>query len=240
MTFDEDQTTAPCELADKPCASTVDFASSQDLTLERVKIAWGKGYVVRIWNVQGFALRQSEITDAGIIGLYAGHYRYGASARITIEGTTIARARANGAAFQGADDVELRNNRFIGNHWHGLWPVAAGGITPGGQLLIGQGSRIAVTSNRFEGGDCRDCRPSRFVPALELGEDGKAPGVHGLTISGNLMCHAGGGLAIDQNPETTVTGAAILGNRLSGFTRPDGIAGTVRREGNIAGLAACS
>ena len=79
-----------------------------------------------------------------------------------------------------------------------------------------------------------------LVDWMRIGEDGKAPGVHGLTISGNLMCHAGGGLAIDQNPETNVTGAAILGNRLSGFTRPDGIAGTVRREGNIAGLAACS
>ena len=240
LTFDEDQTAAPCELSDKPCASTVDFASSKDLTLERVKIAWGKGYVVRIWNVQGFTLRQSEISDAGIIGFYAGHYRYGASARITIEGSTIARARANGAAFQGADDVVLKDNLFVGNHWHGLWPVPGGGITTGGQLLIGQGSRFAITGNRFDGNDCRDCRPSRFVTAIEVGEDAKAPGVHGLTISGNLMCYAGDGAAVRQNPGTKVDGMELLGNRLKGFSRADESVGPVRRERNIAGLAACT
>ena len=37
-----------------------------------------------------------------------------------------------------------------GQHWHGLWPVAnvPGGITPGGQLLLGQGTRMTVEIER--------------------------------------------------------------------------------------------
>jgi hypothetical protein len=74
-----------------------------------------------------------------------------------------------------------------------------------------------------------------------VGEDAKAPGVQGLTISGNLMCHAGGGgAAVVQNPGTRVTGVAVVGNRLRGFAKPDEMPAGGRREGNVVGLAACS
>lgn len=242
LVLDEDQATAPCELADKPCASTIDVAASRDIELDRVTIAWGKGYVVKLWNVQGATIRHSSITDAGQIGLFVGHYRFGASSRITLDDITIARARANGAAVQGADDVVITASRFIGNHWHGLWtnPNYPGSISPGGQLLLAQGSRIRITANRFEGGDCRDCKPSHYVAAIEVGEDDKAPGVHDLTIAGNLLCHQGPGPAIAQNPGTRETNVAITDNRLHGFSAPDTFKVPVQRGRNTAGLAACS
>jgi len=235
LTFDEDNAAAPCELAEKSCPSTLDLGASQGLTLDRVRVLSGKGYVVKLWTVTDFTMRRSEIADAGIIAFYAGHYKYGASARLTIDDSRFLRARANGMALQGVDDVVLRGNRFQGNHWHGLWPVpnVPGGITPGGQLLLAQGSRMSVEGNVFVGSDCGNCKPSKLVTAIEVGEGPDSPGVKELSITANRVCHDGPGMAIYHNPGAPGGEAKVTGNRFSGFTGVDNIRGPVTRAANI-------
>ena len=243
LIFDEDRATPPCALEEKSCPSTLDLGATSGISLNAIRVRWGKGYVVKLWTVTDFTMRDSEIADAGIIGFYAGHYRYGASARLTIETSRFLRARANGMALQGADDVVLRSNRFEGNHWHGLWPVpnVPGGITPGGQLLLAEGSRMTVEGNTFVGADCGNCNPSRHVTAIEVGEDANSPGVRDLVIVENRMCNAGPGFAIYHNPGAPSGAARIEGNRFSGFTGVDNIRGPVARAGNtIAHGDTCS
>ncbi len=239
LTFDEDAATPPCELAEHDCPSTLDIATAHDVSLDGIAVRSGKGYVVRIWAVRGLTMRRSEIRDAGIIGLYVGHYLYGASGNITIEDSRFLRSRANGVAIQGGDDVVLKDNLFVDNHWHGLWPVPniPGGITPGGQLLIAQGSRIMVAGNVFRGVDCGNCRPARHIVAVEVGEDAAAPGVHGFTLSENVFCYATAGLAIAQNPGTRVSSASVERNRIAGFEVLDNLLGGVHRADNAKGPA---
>lgn len=235
LTFDEDSAAPPCELADKGCPSTLDIASTTKLTLDGVRVLWGKGYVVKLWNASDIAIRGTEIADAGIIGLYAGHYRYGATSRLVIENSRFLRARANGVALQGVDDAIIRASRFEGNHWHGLWPVpnVPGGITTGGQLLLAQGTGMRVEGNIFQGAACGNCRPSPVVTAIEVGEGPEGPGVAGLSITGNRICNVEPGMAIYHNPGAPARTASVAGNRVSGYTGIDNLRGAVARSGNI-------
>lgn len=234
LTFDEDRASPPCELADKSCPSTLDIANTRGLTLDGVRVLWGKGYVVRIWSAADIAIRRSEIADAGIIALYAGHYKYGATSNILVETSRFLRARTNALAFQGADNAVVRNNRFEGNHWHGLWPIPhiPGGINPGGQLLFAQGTNMRVENNVFVGANCANCTPSNLVTALEIGEGAHGPGVANLAITGNRICHANPGWAIYHNPGAPPGTATVANNRVSGYTGIDNLRGDVTRSGN--------
>jgi len=235
LTFDEDRAAPPCELADKPCPATLDIGNTAGLTLDGVRVLWGKGYVVRIWTASDITIRRSEIADAGIIGLFAGHFRYGPTTNILVENSRFLRARTNGLAFQGADNAVVRNSRFEGNHWHGLWPVpnVAGGITPGGQLLFAQGTNMRAENNVFTGTRCGNCTPSQLVTAFEIGEGKDSPGVADLAITGNRICYTHGGWAIYHNPGSPPGPATVANNRVSGYTAVDNLRGPVSRSGNV-------
>lgn len=234
LTFDEDKSAAPCELAEKSCPATLDIANTKGLTLDRVRVLSGKGYVVRIWNSADIAIRRAEIADAGIIALYAGHFQYGATTNLLIEDSRFLRARTNGVALQGVDGAVLRGNLFQNNHWHGLWPVpnVPGGITPGGQLLLAAGSRMTVQGNTIAGGNCANCTPSKLVTAIEVGEGPHGPGAHSLTITQNRICHDGPGMAIYHNPGAPAGPATVTANRFSGYTGVDNLRGPVARSAN--------
>lgn len=234
LTFDEDRAAPPCELADKPCAATLDIGNTKGLVLDRIRVLFGKGYVVRVWDAADITLRRSEIADAGIIGFYAGHFKYGPTTNLAIEDSRFLRARTNGVALQGVDGAVLRGNLFHNNHWHGLWPVPniPGGITPGGQLLLAAGSDMRVEANTIAGGNCANCTPSKLVTAIEVGEGPNAPGARGVTIAGNRICHDGPGMAIYHNPGAPSGPASVTANRFSGYTGVDNLRGPVARASN--------
>lgn len=234
LVFDEDSRAAPCELKDKPCASTFDIGNTKGVLMDRVRVLFGKGYVIKLWTVEDFTFRRSEVADAGIIGFYAGHFKYGASRRVVIEDSRFLRARTNGVALQGVEDAVVRGSRFEGNHWHGLWPVPhiPGGITPGGQLLLAQGARMVAEGNTIVGANCGNCTPSKLVTALEIGEGPDSPGVADLRIVGNRICNVGPGMAMYHNPGAPGGAAVVSGNRISGFTGVDNLRGPVTRGGN--------
>jgi hypothetical protein len=235
LTFDEDKAAAPCELGEKPCAHTLDIGNTRGLVLDRIRVLSGKGYVVRVWNAADVTMRRAEILDAGMIGFYAGHSRFGATTNLTIENSRFVRARTNGVALQGVDGAVLRGNLFHNNHWHGLWPVPGvpGGITPGGQLLLAAGSRMVAEGNTIAGGNCGNCTPSKLVTAIEVGEGAHAPGVRDLTIAGNRICHDGPGMAIYHNPGAPAGPASVTANRFSGYTGVDNLRGPVARAANV-------
>ena len=113
LTFDEDAKAAPCALSDKPCASTFDIGNTKGVLMDRVRVLFGKGYVIKLWTVDDFTFRRSEVADAGIIGFYAGHYRFGASHRLVLEDSSFLRARTNGVALQFDTSNRLSNTNDI-------------------------------------------------------------------------------------------------------------------------------
>jgi hypothetical protein len=239
LVLDEDQHTPPCELSERDCASTVSVQESKNVTLDSVKVQSGKGYVVRVWATDGFTFTRGSITDAGIIGLYVGHYQYGPSANVAITDSTIAHSRTNGIVVQGAysndrtKPVLIANNTIRNNHWHGLWPIP-GGVTTGGQILIGSGRNIRVTGNTVEGGHCDNCYRSQHVTAVEIGDVAPPPaGSTDLTIDHNVFRSPDGkDIAIWQNVGSTLSGITVEGNRATGFANLIGARVPIRQSGN--------
>ncbi len=225
LNVDEDGTAPPCELATNPCANTVSVQQSKNVRLSGTNVYFGKGYVVDVWGTDGFAMAFSTVSEAGMIGLYVGHWKYAPSKNVAITRSQFVRARTNGVAIQGASAGTTPNlvmdNLFLKNHWHGLWPVAgiANGITSGGELLIDDAASIRVAGNAVGDGRCENCNPTgQPVPALELGEPSAAApgGVSGLEITGNYFFN-GAGEAVYQNPGSTVGVASISGNIAVGY-----------------------
>jgi hypothetical protein len=242
LTIDDDTRSPPCELNAKPCESTINVQSARNVRLTGVVVYAGKGYVVRAWDTDGFAFIRSVVSDAGIVGVYVGHFKYGPSRNVVVADSVIARSRTNGLAVQGAISagpevpVLVMDNVFSGNHWHGLWPVPGvpGGITTGGQVLVADGHNVRLTGNIIANGACINCKPPQHVAAIELGDEAALPaGVFGLTIDHNAFLGSAGPGTISQNRGTAVMGAVLADNRMNGSTVLDSITGPVTRAHNV-------
>ncbi len=226
LAIDEDDTAPPCEYNTKDCSATVNIRAASDIKIIDLGVYSAKGYAVSVWSSGNVEIRRAAISNAGIIGIYAGHYKYGVSRDLTIADLIISRSRANGIAlqgvvsgFQGAPTL-IAGNFLNNNHWHGVWPVRGvpGGLTSGGQILIADGSNISLTDNIIADGACDACKPSgQTVTAVEIADQAPPPaGVSHLRIERNLFLN-GRGAAIRQNPGTTVSDVVVAGNQAVGF-----------------------
>ncbi len=177
LDLDEDEATPPCDLANHSCASTIQVDASHDIKLSSVHVYLGKGYVIRVWDTGGFSLVRSSISNAGIIGFYAGHFKFGPSANLIIANSVIARSRTNAIALQGVvskdphNPVPITGNVLNQNHGHGLWPVAD---IEGNDYAKAKAPRFPAL--------CVRCVPDRWRPissrAVELrfSSTGSSPG----------------------------------------------------------------
>jgi hypothetical protein len=225
LNLDEDAAVPPCELKEK-CAYTVQIQGDTNVKLNRVNIYNGKGYVVFVWSTNGFSFSNSAISEAGIIGLYVGHFSYGPSSNIAITNSVFARTRTNAIAFLGAngessDPVLVTGNIFTRNHWHGLWltdqtKYPAGTVTGGGELFIAEGHNLRIVNNIIADGYCVNCYPGPAIAAVEVG-GGNTPGVSGLVIDNNHFYNGGNAPAIYQNPGAKVLSVQIENNNVAGW-----------------------
>jgi hypothetical protein len=240
LSIDENEHVVPCDLGRQPCPNTVLVNTAANVKLDNVHIYFGKGYAVKIWATDGFALVSSSISEAGIIGLYVGHFKYGHSTNIVVADSVFARSRTNAIALQGAygadraDPVLVIDNVFNKNHWHGLWPVPGvkNGITSGGQILIADGADIRIAGNIEADAACENCNPPQTVTAVEIADQPKPPGgVQRLMIEYNDI-YGGAGIAFYQNPGMALDTVTIRGNRLSGYRRLDAVTVAANQDTN--------
>lgn len=230
LTIDEGEHVAPCELAMKDCPHTILVTNSRNVRIDNTHIYYGKGYVVYVWTTDGLVFVRSTLSESGMIGLYVGHFKYGASKNVVIAESVFAGTRTNAIALQGADSdnpqspVLVIGNVVNRNHWHGLWPVpnVPGGVTTGGQVLAGDGSNMRIADNIIGDGNCENCVPrGQYVNAIEFADVVPAPGgVRGLTIDDNYL-YNGTKAAIRYDPGSRASDVNITNNRLHGFTELD-------------------
>jgi hypothetical protein len=242
LQLDENLDSPACELTDKNCAPTIRVDTSNHVGIHNTQIYSGKGYVVRVWKTDGFAISDSVISESGIIGLYVGHFLYGASRNLSIVNNVIARSRTNGIALQGVvgedgEPVLVMGNTLNQNHWHGLWPVQGvpRGITPGGQIFLANGENVRITENVIANGRCENCNPPRPLTAIELSQANmnvKKSGVSNVLIDHNQLLN-GSGMSIYQNPSSLLSGLKLHANYATGFSVLDVIVSPVERVKNI-------
>lgn len=219
LAMEEGTSQPPCDPTDN-CASTVDVEGSQNITIDRLSIDNGKAYVIRVWGVDGFTLSSSSITNAGIIGVYVGHYLYSPSRRVNIQNSTIYGTRTNAIAVEGisgdaANPSTISGNDIYGNHWHGLWPTPLGTMNPGGQLDIVVANGLTIQNNRIGNGHCDNCNTDS-VGGIELGNGLPTPSdpLDPVSITSNFL-YNNSGSAIYANQGTPVGSALSISNDIA-------------------------
>ena len=209
----------PCDPTDN-CAATVDIEGAQNVTLDRLAIDNGKAYVVRAWGVDGFTVTGSSITNAGIIGLYVGHYLYAPSRRVNIQNSTIYGTRTNAIAIEGIsgdanNPSTISGNDIYGNHWHGLWPTPLGTMNPGGQLDVVVANNLTIQNNRIGNGHCDNCNTDS-IGGIELGNGLSTPSdpLNPVAITNNFF-YNNSGSAVYANQGTPVGSGLSIANNIA-------------------------
>lgn len=191
LAFNDNPNVAPCAVGDK-CARMIEVTDSSNVAFIKSSIKYAKSYTIYTTRVNGFKFIESELSDAGILGLYIGHGD-NPSSNVVISNSVFRRNATNAVAVLGGTEVEISNNIFDNNHREGRWPVSAQygeGFTGGGQLYLARGSNVQVTGNTFENGRCDNCKGG--VHAIELSEPNRSTSLFDITISGNeIAAHTG-------------------------------------------------
>lgn len=247
LRIDDESFSNPCsyeELSVGDCrmthGATILAANSKNVKIHNVSVNNGPGYVISANNVNGFVVDDSAIADAGVIGVYVGRIDPPSrqSQNVVISDSVIEGARANGIAIRGAvadanDPVLVSNNILNRNQWAGVWPVKSGdpALSPGGQLLLDDGTNFEVVNNIISDGLCSTCYDTETsvgtgISAVEIG-DPNAPslGVNGLYLHDNYFYNGGNVSAIYENPGSTETALQFSNNMTTGFGDFTNVAG---------------
>ncbi len=239
LRLDDESLSNPCayeELSLGDCkkthGATILVVNSRNVKIHNVSVNNGPGYVISANNVNGFIVDDSAIADAGVIGVYVGKINPPSeqSQNVVISDSVIEGARANGIAIRGAvadaaDPVLVSNNILNRNQWVGVWPVETGdqALSPGGQLLLDDGTDLEVVNNIISDGLCSACYRTETsvgsgISAVEIG-DPNAPslGVNGLYLHDNYFYNGGDTSAVYENPGSTEAALQFKDNLTTGF-----------------------
>ena len=196
LNIDEDERVTPC-MPEERCPGTIDMHTASNVTMQLVNIYSPKAFGVHIWKGDGITFDHSTVSNAGVIGFYAGNGTYNAefaSSKIVVTNSVFARARTNAVALQGAwgpgaDDNKIENNIFTGNHYEGLWmaPDTDGivKVYPGGQVYLPNIRYASVSHNIIGNGYCANCATNK-ISAVEIGAPGEGP-VVALNVNQNYI-----------------------------------------------------
>jgi len=223
-TLDDDESVAPCLVADK-CPRMLHIRNSSNVTLNEVTVLNGKSYAIYVQQVNGFGFLNSTLANSGVLGLYVGHDDK-ASTNVRIQHSTFNDNQTNGLALLGVtgssvNDNIVSDNIFRRNHWRGQWPVAARygtGFTGGGQMYIAQASGLTVSGNLIEDGYCENCFVQQYhgsgVSGIELARPGQNSVRNTLVTNNSVNNHDAWGIFVNQGSSLDRT-VVISNNSLS-------------------------
>jgi len=196
---------------------------SSDVFMNRTKISNSKGYSVYVRATKGFSFIESELSKAGILGMYIGHDNHQPSTGLRVLRSYFHDNSSNALAVQGVTR-EIQNivqgNVFERNHLYGRWPVAprfGTGMTGGGQVYLANVDNMEFTKNIIKNGRCLNCidksnKEIKNVTGLELsGVYGKEIRVRNLLITENEISD-NDAYGIAQNENSTLDASTVIHN----------------------------
>ncbi|MDR3608639.1 MAG: putative Ig domain-containing protein [Oligoflexia bacterium] len=224
LNIDDDETVPACTVATNfafICAQTVAIQSSSDVDFEKFGVYSAKGYAVSATASKAITFNNSVISNAGVIGFYAG----GGSEYVFVKNSVISGTGANGIAFQGVTGLyfganAIQGNIFNANHYRGAWPDGAGQLIDGGQVYLPLVDFVNVTNNIIADSGCTGCANNGEDWGMELGSPQASPSpvVDNMQVSGNYI-YNGKGLPFLMNGGAQFGGqCSITGNTVYGFT----------------------
>ena len=230
LTFDEgpdDPACTPVQVNGSytyPCRSTLEIDHSSNILLKQMSILHSKDHAIAFSATQGITIRDSQIDDAGVFGIWSGFNQSLLSNNVSITNNLIQNVKSNGIFLSFTQNTNISGNTLQHNHHVALFN-SCNGLCPGGQIDMLDNSSLQIYSNQIINGQIDLNNATGQTDGIEIADPNQNVRITNNIIANNL----GAGLGAD--PGTTGTNFQITGNKIyNNGTNVYGLSGTGIQE----------
>ena len=230
LTFDEgpdDPACTPVQVNGSytyPCRSTLEIDHSSNILLKQMSILHSKDHAIAFSATQGITIRDSQIDDAGVFGIWSGFNQSLLSNNVSITNNLIQNVKSNGIFLSFTQNTNISGNTLQHNHHVALFN-SCNGLCPGGQIDMLDNSSLQIYSNQIINGQIDLNNATGQTDGIEIADPNQNVRITNNIIANNL----GAGLGAD--PGTTGTNFQITGNKIyNNGTNLYGLSGTGIQE----------
>jgi parallel beta-helix repeat protein len=213
LTFDEgpdDPACTPYQMNGSeiyPCRSTIEINQSSNILLEQVSILHSKDHAVAFSATQGITIRDSQIDDAGVFGIWSGFNPSLLSTNVSITNNLIQNVKSNGIFLSFTQNTTISGNTLQHNHHVALFDVC-NGLCPGGQIDMLDNSSLQIYSNQIINGQIDLNNATGQTDGIEIADPNQDVTITNNIIANNL------GWGVGADPGATGTNFRITGNKI--------------------------
>jgi len=230
LTFDEgpdDPACTPYQVNGSyifPCQSTINIDHSSDIVLEQVSVLHSKNHGIQFSATQGLTIKDSQIQDVGVFGIWSGSDQSSISSNVSITNNLIQDVKSNGIFLSFTQNTTISGNTLKHNHRVALFN-GCNGLCPGGQIDMLNNSSLLIYSNEIRDGQIDLNNATGQTDGIEIANPNEDVTITNNEITNNL------GAAIGADPGTTGTNFQITGNKIyNNGTALYGLSGTGIQE----------
>jgi hypothetical protein len=230
LTFDEgpdDPACTPVQVNGSytyPCQSTLEIDHSSNILLKQMSILHSKDHAIAFSATQGITIRDSQIDDAGVFGIWSGFNQSLLSNNVSITNNLIQNVKSNGIFLSFTQNTSISGNTLQHNHHVALFN-SCNGLCPGGQIDMLDNSSLQIYSNQIINGQIDLNNATGQTDGIEIADSNQNVRITNNIIANNL------GAGIGADPGTTGTNFQITGNKIyNNGTNVYGLSGTGIQE----------
>ncbi len=230
LTFDEgpdDPACTPVQVNGSytyPCQSTLGIDHSSNILLKQISILHSKDHAIAFSATQGMTIRDSQIDDAGVDGIWSGFNQSLQSNNVSITNNLIQNVKSNGIYLSFTQNTNISGNTLQHNHHVALFNEC-NGLCPGGQIDMLDNSSLQIYSNQIINGQIDLNNATGQTDGIEIADPNQSVRITNNIIANNL------GAGIGADPGTTGTNFQITGNKIyNNGTNLYGLSGTGIQE----------
>ena len=230
LTFDEgpdDPACTPVQVNGSytyPCQSTLEIDHSSNILLKQMSILHSKDHAIAFSATQGITIRDSQIDDAGVFGIWSGFNQSLLSNNVSITNNLIQNVKSNGIFLSFTQNTNISGNTLQHNHHVALFN-SCNGLCPGGQIDMLDNSSLQIYSNQIINGQIDLNNATGQTDGIEIADPNQNVRITNNIIANNL------GAGIGADPGTTGTNFQITGNKIyNNGTNVYGLSGTGIQE----------
>ncbi len=190
-----------------PCHSTIEINQSSNIRIEQVSILHSKDHAVAFSAAQGLTIKDSQIQDAGVFGIWTDQVGSSTSDNVSISNNLIQDVKSNGIFLSYAQNTTISGNTLQHNHHVALFDEC-GGLCPGGQIDMLNNTGLLIYSNQIIDGQIDLNNATGQTDGIEIASQNTNVLITNNEIANNL----GGGILADVG--TTGTNFWISDNRI--------------------------
>ena len=191
LTFDEgpdDPACTPVQVNGSytyPCQSTLGIDHSSNILLKQISILHSKDHAIAFSATQGMTIRDSQIDDAGVDGIWSGFNQSLQSNNVSITNNLIQNVKSNGIYLSFTQNTNISGNTLQHNHHVALFNEC-NGLCPGGQIDMLDNSSLQIYSNQIINGQIDLNNATGQTDGIEIADPNQNVRITNNIIANNL------------------------------------------------------